>query len=169
MKAEAKFLGPIPLEEEHQVQDFDCGIVALNEYLKRYAIINHRNRSARTYAAICNDRAAGYYTLAAGSVGRDSTTPRVKMGLANYPVPVILLARLAVDRAFHGMGLGKGLLKDALLRALNASDLVGARAILVHAKDDSARKFYLQYGFEPSPANDLHLFLMMKDIRASLG
>jgi GNAT superfamily N-acetyltransferase len=115
------------------------------------------------------DRVVGYYTLAAGSVRREDTPPRVAKGLGAYPVPVILLARLAVDRTEQVKGLGAALLKDALLRTIQVADLVGCRAILVHAKNDKARDFYRKYGFEPSPVDEFHLYLLMKDVKASLG
>jgi GNAT superfamily N-acetyltransferase len=102
-------------------------------------------------------------------VSREETPTRVAKGLARHPVPVILLARLAIDRGEQGKGLGAGLLKDALLRAAQAADIIGCRAVLVHAKDHSARAFYQRFGFEPSPIDELHLYLLMKDIKASLG
>ena len=111
----------------------------------------------------------GYYSLAAASVQHDEATPRVAKGLARHPIPVVLLARLAVHQAEKGHGLGAGLLKDALLRSLQAADIIGCRAVLVHAKDYSAQAFYRKYGFESSPIDEFHLFLLMKDIKASLG
>lgn len=110
----------------------------------------------------------GYYTLAAASARREETPARVAKGLAAHPVPVILLARLAVDNTAKGKGLGAGLLKDALLRAAAAADIIGCRAVMVHAKDEAAKSFYQRFGFEPSPSDPLRLFLLMKDIRASL-
>lgn len=127
--------GPIPLDKSHDLSAFDCGVPALNDYLHKYAWHNQQNRSARTYVAVRDNRVVGYYSLAAGAVQRADVTPRVAKGLANHPVPVFLLARLAVDRTEQGKGLGSGLLKDALVRSLQAADLVGCRAILVHAKD----------------------------------
>lgn len=108
----------------------------------------------------------GYYTLAAGSVRREETPARVAKGLAAHPVRVILLARLAVDSREKGKGLGAGLLKDALLRSVQAADIVGCRAVLVHAKDEGARAFYQRFGFEPSPGDPFCLYLLMKDIKA---
>lgn len=93
---------------------------------------------------------------------------RIKKGLARHPIPVILIARLAVDASEKGQGLGATLLRDALFRIAAAADQIGARAVLVHAKDDEARKFYEHFGFEPSPIDPLHLLLLMKDLRASL-
>lgn len=110
----------------------------------------------------------GYYALAAGSVEPAQAPERVKKGLARHPIPVILLARLAVDRREHGNGLGKALLKDALIRAAGAATAIGARAVLVHAKDEEARTFYEHFDFEPSPTDPLHLFLLMKDLQRTV-
>ena len=160
---------PVPLEKSHDLSAFDCGASPLNDYLRKYALANHQNRSARTYVALRGGRVVGYYSLAAGSVQRDDATPRVAKGLANHPVPVFLLARLAVDKSEQGQGLGTALLKDALLRSIQAADIVGCRAVLVHAKDHAAQGFYRKYGFESSPVDEFHLYLLMKDIKASLA
>ena len=130
-----------------------------------HALQNNLNRSARTYVALSGTRLIGYYTLASGSVSRTEVPPRVAQGLGNYPVPITLLARLAVDLAEKGKGVGRGLLKDALLRAFQASDIVGSPAIVTHAKDDSERGFYEKFGFVQSPLNALHLYLLMKDVK----
>ena len=160
---------PVPLDKRHDTDSFDCGVEALNEYVRQYALQNHQNRSARTYVAFRDARLVGYYTLAGGSVSRAEVPPRVAQGLGNYPVPITLLARLAVDLSEQGKGLGRGLLKDALLRAFQASEIVGSRAIVTHAKNEPAGAFYQRFGFVPSPLNDLHLYLLMKDVRAILG
>ena len=159
---------PAPLDASHELSAFDCGVEALNDYLRKYAFLNHQNRSARTFVATRGARAVGYYTLTAASVSREHTPERVSRGLGSYPVPVILLARLAVDLSERGQGLGAALRKDAILRALQASESVGCRAILTHAKDEDAKRFYAKFGFEPSPVDDLHLYLLMKDIRGIL-
>jgi len=169
MGVEGPLKRPSPLEKGHDLSAFDCGVESLNDYLRKYAYLNHQNRSARTYVATRGERVVGYYTLAAGSVRREETPRRVAQGLAQYPVPVILLARLAVDKGEQGKGLGRALLKDAILRALQASDIVGSRAILTHAKDEKARAFYRKFGFEPSPVNELHLYLLIKDIKKTLA
>jgi GNAT superfamily N-acetyltransferase len=158
-----------PIRKEHELEAFNCGVAALNDYLKRHALQNHQNRSARTYVATRGLRIVAYYTLAAGSVDRATVPARIAKGLGQYPVPVILLARLAVDVAESGKGFGKGLLKDALLRIAQAADIIGCRAVLVHAKDQTAQKFYTRFGFEASPVDDLHLYLLMKDIQLVLG
>jgi predicted N-acetyltransferase YhbS len=144
-------------------------VPVLNNYLKKFALQNQRGQSARTFVATRGERVVGYYTLAAGAARREETPARVAKGLAAHPVPVILLARLAVDATEKGQGLGAGLLKDALLRAVQAADLIGCRAVMVHAKDEGARAFYERFGFEPSPTDPLRLFLLMKDVRASIS
>ncbi len=156
---------PVPIDRSHETGSFDCGVAPLNDFLQKYALLNHSNRSARTYVAFRDDRLVGYYTLAAGSVSRDEVPKRIAQGLGKYPVPVTLLARLAVDLTEQGRGLGRGLLKDALLRAFQAAELVGSRAVVTHAKDETAKRFYQKYSFEPSPLNDWHLYLLMKDVR----
>jgi GNAT superfamily N-acetyltransferase len=160
---------PVPIDRSHDTASFDCGVAPLNEYLKKYALLNHQNRSARTYVAMRGSRLVGYYTLAAGSVSRSEVPPRVAQGLGQYPVPITLLARLAVDDSEKGKGLGRGLLKDAVLRALQASEIVGSRAIVTHAKDEAAKAFYQKFNFVASPINELHLYLLMKDIQAIFG
>jgi len=169
MAEQAALNSPLPLEAHHDVSAFSCGVPALDNYLKKFALANQRSQSARTYVATRGDVVVGYYTLAAASARREETPARVAKGLAAHPVPVILLARLAVDVTQKGQGLGAGLLKDALLRTVQAADIVGCRAVMVHAKDEDASAFYRRFGFEPSPGDPLRLFLLMKDIKASLG
>jgi len=111
----------------------------------------------------------GYYRLAVGAVEHADAPSRVGKGLARHPIPVMLLARLAIDRSEQGKGLGKGLLKDALLRTDRAAEIAGIRALLVHAKDEEARAWYARFDLEPSPTDPYHLFLLMKDLRALLG
>ena len=106
----------------------------------------------------------GFYSLAVGSVEPSAAAGRVIKGLARHPVPVMILARLAIDRKYQSAGLGRALLKDALLRTFQAANIVGIRAVLVHAKDDAARNWYLNWGFEPSPTDPYHLFLLVKDL-----
>ena len=156
---------PAPLGKDHEAASFDCGVEPLNLYLRKFALQNHQNRASRTYVATRGETIVGYYTLSNGSVSLDQVPKRVAQGMGSYPVPVTLLARLAVDITEKGAGLGRGLMKDALLRAFQASELVGSRAILTHAKDVSARTFYERFNFERSPLNEFHLYLLMKDIR----
>jgi predicted N-acetyltransferase YhbS len=169
MANEDPLQAPVLLDRTHNRNSFDCGVSPLNEYLKQYALQNQKKDAARTYVATRGNRVVGYYTLAYGSVSHDEAPLPVKAGLARHPIPVILLARLAVDVSEKGKGLGAGLLKDALLRTLQAAEIAGLRAMLVHAKDDAAKTFYQKYGFVLSPTDEYHLLLKLSDIRASLG
>lgn len=157
------------LSASHDIDLFDCGKEPLNRFLQRHALTNQAASSARTYV-VCGEnlRVVGYYSLAVGAVEHGSAPGRVTRGLARHPVPVMLLARLAVDRSAQGSGLGKALLKDALLRTAQASEIAGIRALLVHAKDDEAKVWYERFDFEASPTDPYHLFLLMKDIKALL-
>lgn len=157
------------LKSVHQVGQFDCGKHALNVYLHKHALTNQQSGAARTYVTQEAGRVIGYYSLAAASAEYDKPPARVTKGLAKHPVPLTLLARLAVDRSVQGQGVGASLLQDALLRHLQAQQVIGSRALLVHAKDDEAAAFYLRYGFAPSPLDPYHLFLLTKDIQKTLG
>jgi len=159
---------PELLNERHDTSDFSCGNPFLNRYIKRYALVNQQNEISRTYVATRADRVVGYYALAFGSVSEDEATRAIKEDLPPHPIPIILLARLAVDLREHGIGLGKGLLRDALLRTVQAADIAGLRAMLTHAKDDAAKAFYQRFGFVESPIDPLTLMLSIKDIRESL-
>lgn len=146
-----------------QVDAFDCGQAALNQFLQRHALVNQKANSARTYVCCHEDVVVGFYSLAVGSVGPESASSRVMKGLARHPVPVMILARLAVDKEHQCKGLGQALLKDALLRTTQTADIAGIRCLLVHAKDDAARLWYESREFEPGPTDPYHLFLMLKD------
>lgn len=158
-----------PLSEFHDLSRFNCGgHESLNDWLRRFALLNQKNDAARTYVVHRAGFVVGYYSIAAGSVSLEESPSRIAKGLARHPIPVILLARLAVDRAEQGTGLGKAMLKNALQRIANAADIVGARAVLVHAIDEQARKVYLHFGFDLSPVHETHLMLLMKDLRKAL-
>jgi GNAT superfamily N-acetyltransferase len=148
---------------------FDCGQTPLNQFLQRYALVNQKANSAQTYVCCLGSEVVGFYSLAVGSVDPEAAPARTLKGLARHPVPVMILARLAVDLDHQGKGLGKALLKDALLRTAQAADIAGIRCLLVHAKDEAARQWYASWEFEPSPTDPYHLFLMLKDLRALLG
>lgn len=161
--SEVELLGP-----QHAVADFDCGRAELNDWLRRFALASQRGESARVYVIHRAQRVVGYHALATGAVARADAPSRVARGQADHPIPVILLARLGVDLSEQGRGLGALLLRDALLRVASAADVVGVRALLVHAKDDEARGFYEHFGFEASPVDPLQLMLLMKDLRGAL-
>lgn len=148
---------------------FDCGKLPLNEFLKKLALQAQASGGARTYVMTRGQRVIAFYSLAPASVSPENAPARVTKGQERFPVPVILMARFAVDQSEHGKGFGKALLRDALRRALNGAHAIGGRAFLVHAKDEEARNFYLKFGMEQSPTNPLHLFLLFKDVRQSIG
>jgi GNAT superfamily N-acetyltransferase len=153
------------LAGHHAVDEFDCGQLRLNLYLQRYALGNQRANAAQTYVGLADKEVIGYFTLAVGSVAFDEAAGRLKAGLAKHPVPIMLLARLAVASAWHGKGVGAGLLRDAALRTLAAADIAGIRALVVHAKDAPAQSFYEHHGFATSPSDSLHLHFLLKDLR----
>ena len=153
------------LRAGHPITGFDCGKDSLNRYLVRYAWQNQQAGAAQSWVALDGDRVIGYYTLVVGEVAFDDAAERLRKGLARHPVPVMLLARLAASGDRHGQKLGAGLLKDALLRTLQAADIAGIRALVVHAKDDEARAFYERFDFAPSPTDPFHLYVLLKDVR----
>jgi GNAT superfamily N-acetyltransferase len=158
-----------PLSGTHDLSRFDCGAhESLNLWLRKYALQNQANDSARTYVVHRANVVVGYYSISAGSVARESATPRSAQGLARHPIPIALLGRLAVDREEQGAGLGSALLKDALVRIEHAADILGIRAVLVHAIDRDARAFYERFDFEPCPGDELHLMLLLKDLRRAM-
>lgn len=170
MTQKAKFSSSKLLNKSHDRDSFDCGVEPLNAYLKKYALQNQEKDAGRTYVVENEEnRIAGYYSLVFGSVSSEETTSEVSSGLGKYPIPILLLARLAIDVGEKGKGLGKALVRDALLRAIRASEIAGLRAVLVHAKDESAQSFYKKLGFVSSPHNEFHLFIKMSDIRVSLA
>lgn len=157
------------LRPDDSIESFDCGQAALNQFLQRYAFNNQRANSAQTYVCCQNGMVVGFYSLTVGSVDHQSAPTRVVKGLPQHPVPVMILARLAVDQPLQGQGLGRALLKDALRRILQAADIAGIRAVLVHAKDDVARQWYQGFDFKAGLIDPYHLFLVLKDIKALLG
>ncbi len=160
---------PEPLDSFHELGDFDCGVASLNDYLVKRAFDDQRAGKSRTYVVTSGASVVGYFSLAAGALAPPKASPRLAKGQGSQPIPVVLLARLAVDSEWQGSGLGEALLVEALARSAAAADVIGARAVLVHAVDERARSFYLKYGFEPLPTDDLHLVMLMKDIRKTLG
>ena len=163
------FSKPHKLTAQDDVRGFDCGQPDLDGWLEKYALVNQKAAMATVFVTSSENRVAGYYALATGGVERANAPERVVRGVPAHPVPVILLTRLAVDSTVQGKGLGRALLRDALVRVANAAEEIGVRALLIHAKDDQAKKFYMRNGeFEPSPTDPLHLFLLMKDLRKAL-
>lgn len=153
------------LTSADEVSGFSCGVAELDDYLKKYALLNNRIDDAVTYVAVDDDgKPIGFYTLVVGSVIHADAPRRVGKGLPQHPIPVMILARLAVDTAFRGQGLGYDLILDALCRTMKAADIAGIRAVLVHAKNERLAQWYERLGFERGP-DDRSLFLLMKDVR----
>jgi GNAT superfamily N-acetyltransferase len=161
----APFAPSRKLEISDPVDAFDCGQLSLNRYLQRYAWINQKANSAQTYVVLAGSSLAGYYSLSVAGVDHASAPERVAKGLARHPIPVMLLARLTVALGFQRKGLGTALLKDALLRTLQAADIAGIRAVVVQAKNEAAKQWYLRFGFEPGPVTPMQLFLLLKDLQ----
>jgi GNAT superfamily N-acetyltransferase len=156
------------LRREHAVDLFDCGQEALNRFLARYAFQNQQAEASQTYVGLVADEVVGSYTLVVAQVEYDDAPQRLAKGLARHPIPLMLLARLAIATSWQGKGLGAGLLKDAMVRTVHAADIAGIRAMAVHAKDDAARAFYERFGFTPAPTDAYHLFVLLKDVRVIL-
>lgn len=159
---------PRPIAQDDDTSQFSCGDETLDRWLRRYALMNHVGGGARTYVTTRGGKVAGYYALAATSIQRADATPRAAHGMPQ-PVPAVLLGRLAVSQKEQGRGLGRHLVRDAIIRTLNAAEIVGIRVLLVHAASEDVRRFYLRLDFEPSPTDPLHLMLLLKDARASMG
>ena len=153
------------LQRHHAVDGFDCGRHELNRFLQQHALQNQQSGGAQIYVGLVDQTVVGYYALAVGSVEQEHAPERVKKGLARHSIPIMILARLAVDRHWQNQGIGAALLKDGMLRTLQAADIAGIRALVVHAKDDPARAFYEHFDFRPSPSDPLHLFMLLKDAR----
>ena len=157
------------LRRDHPVDPFTCGRDELDRFLTRYAYGNQQAYAAQTYLGLHGAAVIGFYSLVVGEVAYSDAPERLAKGLARHPVPVMVLARLAVSLDWQGKWIGAGLLKDAMRRTLQAADIGGIRAFAVHAKDAPARRFYEHFGFVNSPTDPLHLFLLIKDIRQITG
>ncbi len=154
-----KLLSPQPLSAEHRLEDFACGETSLDDWLRRRALINQTTGASRTFVVTDESgQVLAYYALAAGAVSHQESPGAIRRNMPD-PVPVMVLARLAVDQRLQGQQVGGALLKDALQRAVSVAQNIGVRALLVHALNDRARQFYAHYGFVPSPANPMTLML----------
>lgn len=156
------------LDTGDDLEEFDCGVPALNEWLRRFAFSDQRAGASVTYVLPKGSRTVGFYTLAPHAVELADSS-RLGAGLPRHrPIPVILLARLGIDRSEQGGGVGAGLLRDALARCAVAADQIGGRAVMVHAKDAAAAGFYRRWGFQALAENPSHLYVLMKDLRATI-
>ncbi len=159
---------PEHLSPEDDLEPFDSGVAALDDWLKRHALANEQAGGSRTYVVRAGGRVVGYYALATGAVARAAATGRVRRNMPD-PVPVMVLGRLAVDRTYQARGLGAGLLRDAILRTLQAAELAGIRAIVVHAISEDAKRFYERHGLVASPIDPMTLMITIADVKKALN
>ena len=157
---------PELLADYHDIENFSSGEPSLDDWLRRRARANQASGATRTYVACQGQCVIGYYALAAGAITVESAPGRFRRNMPN-PIPVTVLARLAVDRRWHGKGIGRALFRDAALRVAQAADVIGIRGIVVHAISEEAKKFYIALGFDPSPREPMMLMVTLSDIRAA--
>jgi GNAT superfamily N-acetyltransferase len=153
------------LDSRHDRSHFDCGTEPLNVYLKQFALQNQKKGMIRNYVTCRGLQIVGYYSLAYGSAAQTNVPSALTKGIGNYPIPLMILARLAVDIHSKGQGLGKALLKNAVLRSLQGAEIAGLKSLFVQAKDNDAVQFYAKHGFIPSPNDPLHLFFPLESLR----
>jgi GNAT superfamily N-acetyltransferase len=156
---------PEPLHSKSLLAGFDCGKPSLNDWLLRRALQAQGSGSARTFVVAGDAHVLGYYSLVVGQVEPLEAPERIRKGMSQYPIPVMVPARLAVSQAAQGQGIGIGLLQDAIRRTLNVAEQVGIRALLTHPIDDDTARFYQRFGFEPSPLGQSQLLLLLKDAK----
>ena len=163
-----KVSAPCHLEAHHHLESFCCGETLLDAWLKTRARKNEASGASRTYVITRDYDVVSYYSLAVGSVSHTLVPSRIRRNMPD-PIPVMFLARLAVDTSLQGQGIGRALLRDAILRTEQAAHIAGIRAILVHALHERAKAFYMGCGFTPSSINELTLMLPLSVVRASMG
>ena len=159
---------PQALDDSHRLDSFDCGKPALNDWLARHAMQAQASGSAKTYVIADGDRIGGYFSLTVGQVDSFDAPERVRKGMGSYPIPVVVLARLAVALQDQGRGIGTGMLQEAIRRTVAIAEHAGVRALLTHPIDEVATNFYQRFGFEPSPIREQQLLLLLKDARKLL-
>ncbi len=160
---------PQALEARHLLEGFDCGNPGLNDWLIRHARQAQSSGSAKTYVVVEGDRVAGYFSLTVGQADALEVPERMRKGMGRYPIPVVILARLAVSLQDQGKGIGIGMLQEAIRRTVAIAEQAGVRALLTHPVDDAASRFYERFGFEPSPIRAQQLLLLLKDARRLLN
>ena len=160
---------PQPLASQHRLEGFDCGKPSLNDWLLHHAGQAQGSGSAKTFVVADDDRVAGYFSLTVGQIDTLDAPERVRKGMGRYPIPVVILARLAVARQDQGRGIGFGLLQDAIRRTLMVAEQAGIRALLTHPIDEAAARFYARFGFIASPLREQQLLLLLKDARRWVG
>ena len=159
---------PEHLTAAHDVSAFDCGVVDLDEWLKKRALANEETGASRTYVVCAGGRVVGYYALASGGVAQVQAPGRVRRNMPN-PLPVMIVGRLAVDRTWQGRSVGRSLLRDAVMRTVQAAKIGGIRAILVHAISEDAKRFYERYGFQSSPIDPMTLMITVAGAKKALS
>ena len=157
-------LAPVLLHEQHQTEQFFCGVESLDVWLKRRAFKNQIQGASRTYVACQGNRVVAYYAIASGAVTCNEATGRLRRNMPD-PISVVVLGRLGVDSSLHGQGLGRSLVRDAALRILQAADVIGIRGMTVQALSDDARIFYEHMGFESSPLDPKLLMITLADLK----
>lgn len=157
--------GPEPLGPQHRLEGFDCGKPALNDWLLRHARQAQGSGSAKTFVVVDDDRVAGYFSLTVGQIDTLDAPERIRKGMGQYPLPVVILARLAVSTTDQGRGIGVGLLQEAIRRTMLIAEHAGIRAMLTHPIDEDATRFYTRFGFIASPLREQQLLLLLKDAR----
>lgn len=163
-----KLSAPQRLTELHQLEQFQSGEESLDRWLKQRARKNERDGASRTYVVCTGDRVVGYYCLANGAIASNIATGKTRRNMPD-PIPVMVIGRLAIDQNWQGHGLGKALLRDGILRTLQAADIAGIRSILVHAISEEAQQFYEHCGFTASPVEPMTLMITVADAHKSLG
>jgi GNAT superfamily N-acetyltransferase len=158
-----RFSPPVPIADEHDLAPFDCGVQSLNDWLKKRALANHRAGASRTYVLCHGREVIGYYCLATGAVDHDISPSQLRRNMPD-PIPVVVLGRLAIDRRYQNRRLGRALLRDATVRALQVAKIVGAVALMVHSLSEDARRFYLSSGFVALPSQPMTLYLLLRTI-----
>jgi GNAT superfamily N-acetyltransferase len=158
---------PEPLTEAHEIDSFDSGEPVLDDWLRRRARANQTSGASRTFVACHAKRVVGYYALASGAIAQAIVPVKFPRNMPD-PIPVVVLARLAVDRNHQGRGLGRAMFRDAALRVTQAADTIGIRGIVVHAISEEAQRFYVALGFDPCPPDGMTLVVTLRDLRAIL-
>lgn len=158
---------PEPLADRHDLTLFDSGTPSLDDWLKRRARANQAGGASRTFLLCDDDRVIGYYALASGSIATNDAAGRLRRNMPD-PIPVVVLARLAIDRSRQGRGLGRALVRDAAKRVIAAGESIGIRGLIVHAISEEAKAFYLALGFLPSPTHEMTVMIPLGDLRVNL-
>lgn len=159
---------PEPLAAHHRLEEFDCGVASLDDWLKRRALSNQVSGASRTFVLCDDGRVVGYYALASSAISAQAAPGRFRRNMPD-PIPVVVLRRLALARSHQKAGLGRALFQDAARRVLNAADAIGIRGMIVHALSEEAKAFNLRLGLEPSPFEPMTLMVTLTDLRVSIA